>query len=262
MNAPLLFSVQNISVNKSHRRLLDSISFDLQHGECVAILGLNGAGKSTLLHALCGSEPLEHGKILLNHQDIRTLSSAQLATMRAVVEQDHGKALGLTVRDVLESLACMDKHPEHARLIDILQRLTLMHTLTQSHASLSGGERAKVALARALWQLLQSEHGLKNKVLLLDEPSSALDFAAQETLFHYLRELNQTEQLSIISIVHDLNVAAFYFERVLIVQAGVLIADGHAREMLTPCNIERIWGQKVAEFTQTTPPFRRIFMPI
>lgn len=261
MTQVLVFKAKNLTIEHDRQPVLTQASFEIAAGSRTAILGVNGTGKSSLLQVLAGAANYQ-GKISFYNQELKTYSIAQLAQKRAVIEQQPARAFGLRVRDVLASIASWKKHPKSQEFNKIIEDLRISHLLDNEHAAISGGELARVALARALWQLLQAPEGLQNQLLLLDEPTSALDLAMQESVLQQLRNWNEQENLTILTVLHDLNQALFYFPQVLLLHQGQVWAQGQTSTWLTAENIEQIWGQKVCTIDLPAPENRRVFIPI
>lgn len=262
MTQAFVFKVKNLKIQYGKRLILSQANFAIAAGSRTAILGINGAGKSSLLRVLAGAGEPYQGEISFYNQELIKYSTQALAQKRAVIEQRQNPAFGLNVAEVLASIASWKNHPKSKQFEKIVRDFQIAHLMQAQHAQLSGGELARVAMVRALWQLLQAPAGLDNQLLLLDEPSAALDLSMQELLFQQLKAWNEREKLTVLAVLHDLNQALFYFPQVLIVHAGQIWGHGAAETWLTPPNIETIWGQKVCAVDVDAPQKRRVFIPI
>lgn len=226
------------------------------------IVGPNGSGKSTLLKALTGVRRPDAGQVLLDGQPLSALGPGAIARKVAVVAQDTPANFDFSVFDVV----LMGRFPHLGRLEwegprdESLAReaLALVHAegfAERPYRSLSGGERQRVALARALCQ--------QPEVLLLDEPSSHLDLGHQAEVFNLLESLND-RGLTIIAVLHDLNLAARYCRRLVVLQDGQVVADGITDQVLTADLVQRVYGSEVVvaphpldHGPQVIPLFRR-----
>ena len=220
------------------------ISFDLRDGEIIALLGPNGAGKTTLIRALNQTVSLTSGNIEFDGRDIASFSRREIAQRIAVVAQENETKFPLTVLEFV--LAGRFVHGrafgwETDSDIDIARRAIADCELADLEGrlmnELSGGERQRVVLARAL--------ATGANVLLLDEPTANLDLAHQAMMFRSVRERCGSCNGSAMVITHDLNLAAAFADRVLLLNQGRLFALGTAAEVLTTENIRDVFGVKV-----------------
>lgn len=232
----------SLCVRASWRRLLVDVDMAVAAGEFVAVLGENGAGKTTLLRALAGEPlaPLRHsGRVMLAGQPISSWSTQERARLRAVLPQHTDLAFAFTAEEV----ARLGRYPHGGRAADdaliaarALQLADAAHLARREVATLSGGERARVFLAAVLAQLWETESD-RPRFLLLDEPTAALDLAHQHHLLATARAFAAARGLGVLAILHDLNLAAQYADRVLVLRDGGLLAQGAPREVLTPALI-------------------------
>lgn len=233
-----MLECSSLCVRAGWRRLLVDVDLAVAAGELVAVLGENGAGKTTLLRALAG-EPLAplraSGSVTLAGRPILAWS----ARLRAVLPQHTDLAFAFTAEEV----ARLGRYPHGGAAADdlliaqrALQLADAAHLAQREVATLSGGERARVFLAAVLAQLWETESD-QPRFLLLDEPTAALDLAHQHHLLATAREFAATRGLGVLAILHDLNLAAQYADRVLVLRDGRLLAQGAPREVLTPALI-------------------------
>jgi iron complex transport system ATP-binding protein len=239
-----MISVNNIGVRFGRREVIDGVSFELTDGEIVALLGPNGAGKTTLIRALNSTVPISSGEIFIGGNSISTLSRREIARQIAVVAQENETKFPLTVLEFV--LAGQFVHGrafgwetegdiENARRA--LADCELSDFADRLMNELSGGERQRVVLARAL--------ATGANVLLLDEPTANLDLVHQAMMFRLVRERCRSCNASAIVITHDLNLAAAFADRVVLLKAGRLFAVGTAAEALTSDNVADVFGVKV-----------------
>ncbi|MFO0335045.1 MAG: heme ABC transporter ATP-binding protein [Pseudomonadota bacterium] len=240
----MTLAAQELSVHAGPTALLEHVSLSLSPGEVLAILGANGAGKSTLLGRLAGERgsPVVRttGRVLLDARPIESWRPRELARRRAVLPQNPSLAFGYTALE----LAALGRHAsgDDARAALAIAREALRatdaaHLADREVPTLSGGERARAHLACALAQLWDAEcdHA---RYLLLDEPTAALDLAHQHEVLGIVREFTRTRGVGVVAIVHDLNLAAEYADRVALLVCGRLAAVGESTRVLDPGNVE------------------------
>jgi len=228
-----MLKIEGLSVSYGARRVLHSISLDVQAGEVLALIGPNGAGKSTLVRAASGVIPVQAGKVHANGDDLLSLPVMRRARYLAVVPQAVSMPPAFTVWETvllgrtpyLNFLGQVSKKDEEiARLA--LQKVDALDLAERRVGELSGGECQRILLARALAQ--------STPILLLDEPTVHLDLQHQENLMEIVRTLAHADHLAVLIALHDLNLAARYADRVALLVAGEVKAAGTAREVLTP----------------------------
>lgn len=233
-----MINAQALRWQAGGRHLVDGIDLQLQPGELVAVLGANGAGKSSLLKILSGQWPMQDGEVELNGRPLNGYSRAELAKVRAVMPQSSPLHFPFRVWEVValgrtpygRKRKAMEKHLAMERL-----RLTgTAHLADRLFPTLSGGEMQRVQLARVLHQLLSST--AENRYLFLDECTASLDPAHQHQVFQLVRQLT-TQNIGVFAIVHDINLAAQYADRVLLMKAGRPLVVGPVRESLTPARV-------------------------
>lgn len=223
--------------DREPRWLLRDIGLQVAAGEFVGLIGPNGSGKTSLLRcAYRASEPAA-GRVLLDEEDLWQRSARWCARRIAVVLQEFPQAFGLTAADVVamgrtphKGLFEGDSQDDAARVSDALQRVGLQACATRDFASLSGGEKQRVLLARALVQ----QPGL----LVLDEPTNHLDPRYQLELLGHLRSLD----LSVLASFHDLNLAAAFCDRLYVIAEGRMVASGTPEQVLTPELLLQVFG--------------------
>lgn len=220
--------VKNLSFSVKGREIIKDISLSVAKGEFVGIIGPNGSGKSTLLKNIYRVLNPTAGKILLFDRDIAKLTLAQTAREMATVSQFHRINFDFSVRDMvmmgripyqngMGKIATADK-----QIVDkAIQRVGLEKLINHKFLQLSGGEQQRVILARALAQ--------EPKFLLLDEPTNHLDIHYQLQLMEIVSSL----KIGVLAVLHDLNLAAQYCNRIYVLQNGKLIAEGKPRELFT-----------------------------
>jgi iron complex transport system ATP-binding protein len=248
--APLL-AAEAVSFRIDGARLLDEVSLAVAPGEVVAILGPNGAGKSTLLKLMAGELRPSEGRVTLAGRDIARMTAAELARRRAVVAQASALAFPFTVREVV-SLgvsvpALSNDTPRIARAVgEALDRVDLSSISDRYFTELSGGERQRTHIARALSQLaVAREIAAGRQVLLLDEPTSSLDIGHQLIVLEAVRREAESG-VAVVAVMHDLNFAAAFADRVAILSRGAVLAEGPPRQAMTAAVLSRAYGCELA----------------
>jgi len=230
-----LVTLRDVDFAYDERPVLRRISFALQEGDFVGIVGPNGSGKSTLIDLIDGLQHPVAGEVLINDVPTHRFRRRQMAREVALVPQHFALDFDLSVREVVEMGSyCRGKAVESCGDAELtLARLGISELAGRRFTELSGGERQLVVLAQALMQ--------QAKLLLLDEPASALDVSHQLRLFDLLKELN-SEGLSVLCILHDLNLAIHYFDKLLVLSDGEVAAYGPPDEVLRPEVVEAVYG--------------------
>jgi iron complex transport system ATP-binding protein len=239
-----MLKVQNIAINYGVCAVVADVSFSLEAGKIIALLGANGAGKTTLLKSLNGALSVSAGEIRLDGKLIENYSRREIARKITVIAQEtetkfpvlvtefvfsgrfaHGAAFGWeTENDLRVALDC-------------LERCDLKSYENRRMNQLSGGERQRVVLARAL--------ATEAKILLLDEPTANLDLAHQALLFRLIKERCETNAASAIVITHDLNLASEFADEIILLKNGRIQAKGSPDTVLNKDNLRAVFGVKV-----------------
>ena len=223
--------------------VLSGVDLSVKPGEWVVVVGPNGAGKTTLLRALAGVIP-SGGHISLGDSDLTSLRRREVAARMAVVPQSPVVPEGVAVFDYV----MLGRTPyipywgvegpvDRARVGAVLERLDLAPFAARPVSSLSGGERQRAVLARALAQ--------DASILLLDEPTTALDLGHQQQVLELVDGLRHESQLVVISTLHDLTFAAQFGDRVVLLADGVVVAEGSPDRVLQAEVISRYFGATV-----------------
>jgi iron complex transport system ATP-binding protein len=225
--------------------LIASVDLDLRAGELVVLVGPNGAGKTTLVRALTGDVLLSTGTVLLGSRPAHELSAVEQARHRAVLPQRTELAFPFTVEEVVamgrapwSGVASMGE--DHDAVEGALAACDLGSLRRRPYPTLSGGEQARTMLARVLAQ--------RAGLLLLDEPTGALDIQHQEQVFAVLRERVRQGD-AVVVVVHDLTAAAAHADRVVVLQAGRVVVDAPPATALDPDLLTRVYGHPVEVVT-------------
>ncbi len=220
---------EDVVVELGGRRVVDGVTLGVEPGEVLALVGPNGAGKSTLLSLLSGERQPSSGSVLLGGRPISEYESLELARTRAVLTQDNSVSFPFLVGQVVEMgrspwARTSNREQDTAVIADALKRTDVSHLLGRRFTQLSGGERARVSLARVLAQ--------DTSIVLLDEPTAALDLRHQEDVLRIARDLASYGR-TVIVVLHDLSLAGAYADRVALLERGRLRAVGTPAEVLT-----------------------------
>lgn len=242
---------KDVSFVARGRHLLRDISLALAPGEVLAILGPNGAGKSTLLRVLAGEYQPAKGCVMQNGQDISSLSALNLAQRRAVMPQAASMTFPFGVRDVV-ALGRAPFRKISTRQLD--QKLVaraiavadINHLADRPYPALSGGEKQRVHLARALVQIwgmggfdvtsdaVHDPQCGSDRFLLLDEPTAGLDVSHQHALLAVARREAHDNNVGVLMILHDFNQVTAYADRVAVLQSGEIVAQGDVADVMQP----------------------------
>ncbi|MCF8476214.1 MAG: heme ABC transporter ATP-binding protein [Pseudolabrys sp.] len=237
-----ILETQSLSVRVGAKTLLDGVSFSIATGESVALVGPNGAGKSTLLRALTGELAPSAGAIRLKGRDPRAYRPAVLALHRAVLAQHVTVAFPFSVADIVRMGAGDRRGPLIESWVEAaLAEVDLDDMRGRIIGTLSGGEQQRVHLARVLVQLRCGEAQYGPGILLLDEPTASLDLCHQLDLLTIIARCN-AHGTTIITIMHDLNLAALFAKRILALDRGRLASDGPPPETITDDLLARVFG--------------------
>ena len=230
-------TIKNLEKQLDGQPVLRTIDLVIPEHKVLGIIGPNGSGKSTLLRCICRVLQPDGGAVLLDGHSLREYSPRQTARRMATVAQHNTYNFDFTVQDIV--LMGRSPHKRAFERDDTQDYRIVSQSLAQvgmdgfqhrSFSSLSGGERQRVILARALAQ--------QTPCLLLDEPTNHLDIRYQLQLMELVRGLGRT----VITAVHDLNIAAMYCDTLVVMQAGCIVASGTPQEILTPALIRQVYG--------------------
>jgi iron complex transport system ATP-binding protein len=245
-----LLEVVGVGVEVPGRTLLQGASAQFMAGQVTAVLGPNGAGKSTLMSLLTGQRQPAGGQVYLGGKALAGYAPGELARVRASVAQETQVAFEFTVREVVELGRYPHRRQPGRRDADIplqaMQVTAVEHLQHRVLNTLSGGEKARVHLARALAQIWESAPSLPGgsnvRWLLLDEPTAALDLQHQHRVLQLVRSWAAGQGVGVVAVLHDLNLALRYSDRCVVLQGGRVVGSGATAEVLTPLCIQNVWG--------------------
>lgn len=228
------------------KTLLHATTCAFKPGQITAILGPNGAGKSTLMSVLTGQRQPAAGHVQCQGKALVDCPAAELARIRAFVAQETQVAFDFTVREVVD----LGRYP-HRRQPSQQEASIPMLAMQSTHVSaladralntLSGGEKARAHLARALAQVWEGSAQGQARWLLLDEPTAALDLQHQHRMLQLARTWAKEQGIGVVAVLHDLNLALRYSDSALVLADGQLLTQGQTNDVLTPERIAQVWG--------------------
>jgi iron complex transport system ATP-binding protein len=239
-----VIKIADVECRYGAHRVLDQINLELPAGSFLGIIGPNAAGKSTLLKTLAASLKPNLGTVFLQGEDIAKIDKRSLAQRVSVVPQESSVGFSFPAQEIV----MMGRHPHLSRFARegekdwlivrrAMEAANCWHLRERSIAELSGGEQQRVVLARALAQQPQ--------VMLLDEPMAHLDLAAQMEIMGVLKKLNNRDNLTVVAIFHDLNLAAQCSDRLVLLHEGKIFAAGTPEQVLTPEKIKKVYHTEV-----------------
>ena len=240
----VLLSVHGLTVSYAAHTVLSDVSFEVARGDLVVVLGPNGAGKTTLLRTIAKVVSPKVGTVLLDGRDIVKLPVRQLMKTLSVVPQSEGSVFSFTVQDIV----AMGRTPHLSPLAPLSQKdwqivreameaTDVWELRDRLFTELSGGEQRRVLIAKALAQ--------EPQLLLLDEPTANLDLHYQLEVVELIQRLNRERGITVLAVLHDLNLAAMMGHRFILMHRGRIYAVGNADEVLTPQNIQQVYGVPV-----------------
>jgi len=232
-----------------HHHLLRDISFQIRPGELLVILGANGAGKSTLMRLLSGEQRACSGTVNLFQKDIHDYTLKELAKRRSILQQSNSVNLAFSVKEIL----LMGRYPHYQQhptsndlqvLEEAMDSCGIRHLQDRVYLSLSGGEQQRVQYARALCQIWDQPESL----LLMDEPVAALDPQYQQQTMAIAKAFSKRGSM-VIAVLHDINLATQYADRILLLKSGRKWLEGTPTEVITPAHIYAIFNTDVEVIT-------------
>jgi len=247
--SPQQLFADRVCLTRRHKIVLNDIGMSVRPGEVIAILGANGAGKSTLLSTLAGELSADNpdSTIAINGHHLDTLNRMQQARQRSVLPQKSGLAFDLDVSQVV----AMGSYP-YPEMNEEITRQLMEQAMRHAHISelsdrryleLSGGEQQRVHYARAVLQILCGLYQDKNgRYILMDEPTSSLDPLHQHMLLDSARTLARDHRLGVLVILHDVNLAALFSDRIVLLCDGRVLACDAPGNVLTAENLFQVYG--------------------
>jgi iron complex transport system ATP-binding protein len=256
----MMIRTSGLTLRRGARTVLASVNFELHRGELLGVLGANGAGKSTLVAALAGELAPQSGAITLDGVPLDQLDARAQARLRAVMTQQAGLSFDLAV----DELVAMGAYPfERASAEQVrswreeaLAQADLSAMGQRMFSEISGGEQRLAQFARAIVQCLAAVAAQGHAYLLLDEPLAGLDPSHQTRLLRAVRALARTGSIGALVVLHDVNAAARWCDRIALVANGGLIACGPPAEVLTSANLRAVFEVDMAVLPHPLVPGR------
>lgn len=238
-------SVEQLSWKADNKLILNNLTFSVTQGEFVGVVGPNGAGKSSLLRCLYRKYTPTSGKIYFNQSLIHNIARREFAKKVAVVLQEPPTQFQLKVSDVIrmgltphKPLLSFDTRQDHQRIIKAAQQVDILAKLAMDFNDLSGGEKQRAMIARAIVQ--------SPELLIMDEPTNHLDVRHQIDVLQLARSLG----ITIIVSIHDLNLALSYCDRLILLDQGKMVTFGTPDEVLTQTNLAEVFQVNAKKITE------------
>ncbi|WP_270647126.1 ABC transporter ATP-binding protein [Paeniclostridium hominis] len=236
-----MISCENLKVGYEERVIIDNLSLSIKKGEVVSIIGPNGCGKSTLLKSLSRMIKPISGDIYIQNENIKSLKSKTISQKVCLLSQHNDAPGDLTVEELVyfgripHKKWYESKSKSDEELVNwAIENTGLTRYKNTPISSLSGGERQRAYIAQALCQ--------KPDVLLLDEPTTYLDISYQLELMELVREINEKLNITIVMVLHELNQASKYSDRLVIMKSGEIVSDGSPKEIINKETIKKVYN--------------------
>jgi iron complex transport system ATP-binding protein len=235
------FCVRDLSLAYGKKRIIEALNIDIPIGHITALIGRNGSGKSTLLKAMARLIQPHGGAAYLNGKAIHTMSTREVSRRLAILPQHPQSPEGMTVEELVwhgrfpHQSVWGGRRKEDRQIVQWAMEMTgVTEWADRPLSSLSGGQRQRAWIAMALAQ--------KTPLLLLDEPTTYLDLAYQIDVLDLLKRLNETEGITVVMVIHDINQAARYAHRLIALRDGKVVAQGTPSSVITPQTLESVFG--------------------
>lgn len=238
--------IEITGVSKAYGRqyVLKDVHWRVQAGEFWGLIGPNGSGKTTLLNLISGVEQPDTGSIKLDGEPLPSYTRKSLSRKMAVLQQDGLPRVAYPVREVVEmgrfpyqDWRGREKHEDNVRLVEgIMEKLELTELADRPLSVLSGGQRQRAALGKVMAQ--------QPELVLLDEPTTYLDLRYQIQFMELIADWQKQDGLTVVSVLHDLNLAALFCDQLLVISEGRIVTQGPPDEVLTEKMIEEVFGVK------------------
>ncbi len=255
-----MLRVEAVVGGYGQRPIVQNVDFEVKKGHMLGILGPNGSGKSTLLKMISGTLPLQSGNIWIDGQLRQSFKQKQLAQKMAVLPQLHAHSFAHTV----EETVALGRYPHQSGLFShwseedrlaterAMQQTGVYAYRTHDLEDLSGGEQQRTFIAQALAQ--------KAELLLLDEPTNHLDLEHQRQIMDVLKKEVVEQQLTVVSIFHDMNLAALYCDELLLLEEGRIRSFGKPSEVLTAEAVAEVYNTSVSKFAHPELPTPQVVL--
>jgi len=227
-----MLKVVNLKVGYDEKIIIEDLSISINKGEVTSIIGPNGCGKSTLLKSLSRMLVPKQGEVFLKGNNLKNIKSKEISQILCLLSQHNTAPADLTVKQLVYYGRIPHKKwyetnsKEDAEIVDwAIKETGLTEFKERPIGTLSGGQRQRAYIAQALAQ--------KPAILLLDEPTTHLDISFQLELMELIREINEKLDITVVMVLHELNQASRYSDRLIVMQNGAIIADGRPQDVMT-----------------------------
>lgn len=241
-----MYEAVDISHSVGTKQIIRKINLAVKPGQLTAVVGPNGAGKSSLLKIMSNEQRVYSGAVRINGKPAGKYNARELSRIRAVMAQQSGLQFAFTAREVI-ALSRQAHHTTRAENLNIIDEVIEVtgtgHFADRNYLTLSGGEKQRVQLARVLAQVW--EETVFPRYILLDEPTSSMDIAQQQSMFRIVKHI-RSRNIGVLAIVHDLNLAAQFSDSICMMNNGELVGSGPAIDVFTKDNIEKTFCCKVS----------------
>jgi heme transport system ATP-binding protein len=237
-----MIKVEQLNYRVNTAQVLNNININISSAKVTTILGPNGAGKTSLLKCLSGTIKNYNGSIKYNGKDIHDYTLAELAKTRAVLSQANPVNFPFSVSEIVMMGRNPYLHQSNIKndleiVNELLNQVDAYQLKDRIFPTLSGGEQQRVQLARVLAQVWEQN----NTTLFLDEPTSALDLKHQHQILQLVNKLANENSMSVICILHDLNLATYYADEAILMLDGGIFESGEINHTLTELNLEHVY---------------------
>lgn len=236
---------RNISYSIGNKSILRDIDLTLEPGEFKAIVGPNGAGKSSLLKIITGENKSYKGKVHYHGKMLNAFKINEISKVRAVLPQESQVNFPFTVSEIVEMgrSTFRDKKSQLDKIVKaVMQNTNITHLRDRSYHSLSGGEKQKVQLTRVMAQMWGSSN--LSRFIFLDEPTASLDMAQQHQMMGLAKKLSKNN-IGVLAVIHDLNLAIQYADNIVFMRQGEVICQGKVKDIMRKENIETTFSHEV-----------------
>ncbi|PWA12211.1 hypothetical protein DCC39_07200 [Pueribacillus theae] len=255
-----MIKIENLAGGYSKTPIIHDLNLEIKKGEFFVLLGPNGSGKSTLFKLITGRLPIQNGKVTIDGKEISALSKLEKARKIAVLQQEMQVTFDYTVEDIIS----LGRYPHQKGMLkrlstydrEIIDRMMEITNVEQfrymQFRTISGGEKQRVLLAKALAQ--------EPEILLLDEPTNHLDIKHTFNMLNLLKEWQKTKGLTIFAILHDLNVASLYANRIGLLYNGTFLDVGDVDLLRNEEQLKKVYEVQISTQTHPTINKPQIFM--
>ena len=229
-------NLESISLKLDNRQILKDVSLEINEGEIVSVIGPNGAGKSTLLNVLTGDINPDSGEIFYDNKQLKQISIQERAFTRSVMSQMQTLVFNFSVKDVIEMGWLQRGNSDFSNNFsmafeNVTKECNVHNLIHRKFNSLSGGEQRRVHFARTLLQLWRPSESNDPRYLLLDEPTANLDLSSEMLLMNILKK-RASLNVGILVILHDLNLASHFADKIAIIKDGEIMAFGEPEKIM------------------------------